>query len=134
VPRLHARLGLIASLVLSFSALGVGTAFADGSEPDGGSLGLVNGVLIFAVAPIGVFLLIALLVMRPGSGSGGARYRPGKEWNNPPTWIGIDAATGATALPALPAGSPAGPAPVPEGPGHAGPGHVGEQGGAGAAW
>lgn len=42
---------------------------------------------LFVGIPVGSFLLIAAIVMRPGS-SGGTRYRPGRGWDAPETWFG----------------------------------------------
>jgi hypothetical protein len=52
-------------------------------------LGLVNGLLIFLVAPVGVFLIVAVLTLRPGSAPKAQRYRPGKDWSAAPSWTGV---------------------------------------------
>jgi hypothetical protein len=66
---------------------------------------VIDGILIFGVAPVGVFLLIALIVMRPGTAPKAQRYRPGRDWNAEPSWSGLrPAGTSASDLPALPAG------------------------------
>lgn len=44
-------------------------------------------LLLFVGAPVGMFLLIAAVVMRPGT-RGGTRYRPGRGWDAPETWFG----------------------------------------------
>jgi hypothetical protein len=50
---------------------------------------VVDGFLVFGVAPVGVFLLVALLVMRPGTSSKAQRYRPGRDWTAAPSWSGL---------------------------------------------
>ena len=50
---------------------------------------IVDGFLVFGVAPVGVYLLIALLVMRPGTSSKAPRYRPGRDWTAAPSWSGL---------------------------------------------
>lgn len=59
-----------------------------GQNGDPRPLGTVNEILIFGVGPIGVFLLLGLLTMRPGRGSPASRYRPGREWPHPAQWFG----------------------------------------------
>ncbi len=54
-----------------------------------GTFTVVDGILIFGVAPVGVFLLVALVVMRPGSAPKAQRYRPGRDWTAAPSWSGL---------------------------------------------
>jgi hypothetical protein len=58
----------------------------DGAEL-GGSLSALMTLLVFVVAPIALFLGIALLVTLP-SIIGGPRYRPGLGWRATPEWYG----------------------------------------------
>lgn len=58
----------------------------DGSQP-GEQLGVLGNLLLYVVAPAGVFLLIALLVTAP-SIARGPRYRPGLSWFAAPVWFG----------------------------------------------
>ncbi len=66
---------------------------------------VVDGFLIFGVAPVGVYLLIALLVMRPGTSSKAQRYRPGRDWTAAPSWSGLHPEASQNA-PALEGGLP----------------------------
>lgn len=85
-----------------------------GEHGDPRPLGPVNEILIFGVGPIGVFLLVALITLRPQRSSGASRYRPGRGWGYGPVWFGTRGAQ-----PVEPA------ADAPASPGH---------GGAGASW
>lgn len=58
----------------------------DGDEP-GRQLNVLENLLLYVVAPVGLFLLIAFLVMVP-SIVGGPRYRPGLSWWAEPVWFG----------------------------------------------
>jgi len=58
----------------------------DGDDP-GQPLSPLATVLFFVVAPVGLFLLIALLVLAP-SIARGPRYRPGLGWQAGPEWYG----------------------------------------------
>lgn len=91
--RLAALGALVGAASLSLLALPA-TAIAAGPPQvnevrPGSSLGIVNGILIFGVIPIGVFGVLALIFLRPGSAPGAQRYRPGRGWNADPTWIGV---------------------------------------------
>lgn len=78
-------------------------ALADDTPGHAAPLGVVNGLLIFLVAPVGVFLLVALLTLRPWASSSSQRYRPGKDWAAEPSWTGVQPA--ARALPEASSGS-----------------------------
>lgn len=67
-------------------------AWADDTPGHAAPLGVVNGLLIFLVAPVGVFLLVALLTLRPWTSSTSQRYRPGKDWSAEPSWTGVQPA------------------------------------------
>lgn len=58
----------------------------DGDDP-GTSLTAFETILIYGVAPIALFALIALLVLAP-SIARGPRYRPGLGWFAAPVWFG----------------------------------------------
>lgn len=79
-------LGLAIPLLLS-----VGTAMADPPVDDGAvsgpSLGTGYDILLFVVAPIGGFLIIAGLALLPSALSR-PRYRPGNPWNHDARWFG----------------------------------------------
>ncbi len=90
LPRRALRAGFVSAVVGS-SMLVASPAFAglnrdDGDDP-GASMSTLKVVLIFGGAPIGLFLLIALLVALPGIVKG-PRYRPGKSWQGTPQWYG----------------------------------------------
>lgn len=48
-------------------------------------MSIVETVLVFAGIPIGVFALMALIVLGPGAARA-PRYRPGGEWDYHPVW------------------------------------------------
>lgn len=102
----------LVSLVSVVSALVVGvlsaSAMAAGGDLPGHArpLGAVSGILIFVVAPVGTFLLVAVLCLRPGAGPKSLRYRPGRGWDAPPAWFGSSQG-GARASAPTPAGLPA---------------------------
>jgi hypothetical protein len=90
-------LGVAVPLLLSASpALAVAT---DDGTYKGPSLGDGYTILLFVVAPIGGFLLIAGLALLPSTLSK-PRYRPGKPWDHDARWFGgpadSEAATAAT--------------------------------------
>jgi hypothetical protein len=90
LPRRALRAGAVAALA-SVPLLTTSTAFAAsvkeyGDDP-GKSLGALYTVLIFVGIPVGLFVVIALLVMLP-SLAGGQRYRPGLGWWAEPVWFG----------------------------------------------
>jgi hypothetical protein len=58
----------------------------DGDNP-GRQLTALENLLLYVVAPLGLFLLIAFLVMAP-SIVRGPRYRPGLSWWAEPVWFG----------------------------------------------
>jgi hypothetical protein len=59
-----------------------------GQRGDPHPLGLVNTLLIFIGGPVGVFLILAFLCLRPQKGTAASRYRPGRSWSNSPEWFG----------------------------------------------
>src|SRR6266508_4316622 len=67
----------------------------DGGEP-GPQLNALQNLLLYIGAPLGLFLLIALLVLVP-SIVRGPRYRPGLSWWAPPVWFGAPAGAGGAA-------------------------------------
>ena len=69
-------------------------AWADDTPGHAAPLGVVNSLLIFLVAPVGVFLLVALLTLRPWASSSSQRYRPGRDWSAEPSWTGVQPVTG----------------------------------------
>lgn len=68
---------------------GAGPAFATAPEQWGPeeSVPALQGLLVFAVFPIGLFVLITLLVYIP-SMARGQSYQPGLAWRSEPTWFG----------------------------------------------
>jgi hypothetical protein len=65
----------------------------DGDDP-GRQLTALENLLLFVVAPLGLFLVIALLVLAP-SIVRGPRYRPGLSWWAEPVWLGGPSGPGA---------------------------------------
>ena len=72
----------LASLLLAASP----ALARDDGEPSGTPLGAIETLLVFVGAPVGLFLLIAVLVLAP-SMSRGPRYRPGVGWWAAPIWF-----------------------------------------------
>lgn len=104
------RTAVLAAPLLLATALPAAASAAVTNDLPGhtGKFSVTDGILIFGVAPVGVFLLIALAVMRPGTSPKGQRYRPGRDWNAEPSWSGLrpaapPGAAGTQAL-AIPAG------------------------------
>ena len=100
-PQGKALLGVPAAVaaVLMLSA-SPAWALDDGEVPGEGTTA-IETLLIYVVAPAGLFLLIALLVLAP-SMSRGPRYRPSVGWWAAPIWFNgpqgaenLDAAIGA---------------------------------------
>jgi hypothetical protein len=88
--RNFARAGAVCAIT-AVSLVAASPAFAtdrpdDGDEP-GEPRSRLATLLIFGVLPVGLFLLIALLVMAP-SIARGPRYRPGLGWQAGPEWYG----------------------------------------------
>lgn len=84
--------GLLALPVLAASpaspAYAAATVLArrdDGDQP-GPGLDVVQTLLLFVGAPVGLFVVIALLVAAP-SMARGPRYRPGLGWWAAPVWF-----------------------------------------------
>lgn len=80
---------------------------ADDLPGHASSFTIVDGILVFAVLPVGLCLLVALVTLRPGSSPRAQRYRPGRGWDAEPSWSGPEPRqqAGATAA-AIPAGEP----------------------------
>jgi hypothetical protein len=67
----------------------------DGDDP-GPQLNVLQSLLLYIGAPLGLFLLISLLVVAP-SIARGPRYRPGLSWWAEPVWFGGPAGSPADA-------------------------------------
>ncbi len=80
---------MISTGQLNTAVTSVWAAAPDVNGGGGTSLGTVNVLLIFVVAPVTVLLLIAAVYLRPGSAPGAQRYRPNRGWSAEPTWIGV---------------------------------------------
>jgi hypothetical protein len=70
---------------------------------------LVQTILVFAVIPLGIYAVVALLTLRDRV-TKAQRYRPGQPWDHPPVWwtanpagVGAERA-GLTGAPKAPAG------------------------------
>jgi hypothetical protein len=66
-----------------------GAAFADPPEQWDTDQGIpaLDGLMVYALIPLGLFLLITLLVYVP-SMSRSETYRPGEAWRGEPEWFG----------------------------------------------
>jgi hypothetical protein len=92
VTRRLARAAVVAfSAVVTLPLLAVAASAAPLDDLPGhaGTFTVVDGILVFGVAPVSVYLLIALIVMRPGTASKAQRYRPGRDWTAAPSWSGL---------------------------------------------
>jgi hypothetical protein len=89
--RIASRIAVIAVGAVLPLVLTAGPALAkinpDDGEVPGPSLGTGNTILLFVVIPLGVFLAIAALALLPSALSR-PRYRPGKQWEHDPLWVG----------------------------------------------
>ena len=47
---------------------------------------VAESILVFAVAPLAIVLLIALLTLGPAARNRRPRYKPGQQWNHEPIW------------------------------------------------
>jgi hypothetical protein len=47
---------------------------------------VAESILVFAVAPLAIVLLIALLTLGPAARNRRPRYKPGQPWNHEPIW------------------------------------------------
>jgi hypothetical protein len=47
---------------------------------------VVETILVFAVAPLAVVVLLALLTLGPAARNRRPRYKPGQPWNHAPIW------------------------------------------------
>jgi hypothetical protein len=79
-------LGVAIPLLLS-AAPAMASVPTDDGTYHGSSLGAGYTILLFVVAPIGGFLLIAGLALLPSALSR-PRYRPGSPWDHEPRWFG----------------------------------------------
>jgi hypothetical protein len=75
---------LVASWVVAAPAL---AAVPDDGDEPGQGLTALETLLLYGVAPVALFTLIALLVLTP-SIARGPRYRPGLGWFAAPVWFG----------------------------------------------
>ena len=100
------RLAVVTAPLVALSLVPAVASAAPAGDAPGRDhpLGVANSLLIFLVAPVGAFLLIALLTLRPGSAPKAQRYRPGRDWSAAPAWSGVKP-EGAAAR-ALSAGTP----------------------------
>jgi hypothetical protein len=93
--RVAARVSTVVALASCAVVASPAFAFADGIDVNQVSpakpLGAVNSILIFAVAPIGILLVIWGFFFRPGSSQGSQRYRPARGWHAEPEWLGVPA-------------------------------------------
>ncbi|MGH3744529.1 MAG: hypothetical protein ACRDTP_06685 [Mycobacteriales bacterium] len=96
-PRRLAVRGAVLAAPLSLSLALPAAAFADDTPGHASPLGVVNSLLIFLVLPVGVFLVVGLLTLRPWAANSSQRYRPGRDWSAEPSWTGVQPAP-----PALP--------------------------------
>lgn len=72
--------------VLLLSGVAAATTSQDDGSDAGDGLSLLESGLYFVVAPVVLFVVIALLVMAP-SMARGPRYRPGVGWWAAPVWF-----------------------------------------------
>lgn len=110
-PRSAVRAGALVALG-SVPLIVASPAFAAhsgqaGSQP-GPGMSVPVAILVFAGIPIGLFVVIAILVMLP-SWAKNRRYRPGLDWWAAPVWFGgpsdtavVEHATDPVALAKLP--------------------------------
>ncbi|ACU35095.1 hypothetical protein KCV87_14865 [Actinosynnema pretiosum subsp. pretiosum] len=63
---------------------------------------IVETVLVFALIPLAIFGVIALLTLRRKT-TRVQRYRPGQEWTHPPVWWSANAGQRATSAGTVPA-------------------------------
>lgn len=68
---------------VSSNQLGYDTGVAPGSE----GLSLLEGLLLYLLAPAAILLVVAALVWLPGM-LRGTGYRPGRGWSAAPLWFG----------------------------------------------
>ncbi|MDT0276514.1 aa3-type cytochrome oxidase subunit CtaJ [Blastococcus goldschmidtiae] len=47
---------------------------------------VVETILVFAVVPLAVVLVLALMTLGPGARNRRPRYKPGQPWNHDPIW------------------------------------------------
>lgn len=91
---MNARTLFRAAVVIAASAAAVLAATSpalaqkrdDGDDP-GQQLTALGNLLLYVVAPLGLFLLISLLVLAPSIAKS-PRYRPGLSWWAEPVWFG----------------------------------------------
>ncbi len=68
---------------VSSQQLGYDTGVAPGSE----GLSLLEGLLLYLLAPAAILFVVAALVWLPGM-LRGTGYRPGRAWSAAPLWFG----------------------------------------------
>lgn len=61
--------------------------FANGVAPAAEGISLVEGLLLYVIAPLSILFVLAALVWLPGIVRG-TRYRPGRGWPASPLWFG----------------------------------------------
>lgn len=69
------------------SVTGVAVADPPAQWPDNPSASMLHILLVFLIAPVGLFLLIWLLVYLP-SMTRGEKYKPGQAWRGEAEWFG----------------------------------------------
>lgn len=109
VRRIGQRAAALALPLLLLAALPTAAVAAPADDLPGrtSTFTIVDGILLFAVLPVGISLLVALVTLRPGSAPRAQRYRPGRGWDAEPSWSGPEPRQQANAEPAaLPVGEP----------------------------
>ncbi len=94
LPARRVRAGLLlAATAAALTACGGDPAtgdqlgFANGVAPPAEGISRLEVFLFYVVAPLGIMVVIAVLVLLPGIVRG-SRYRPGRGWSAPPLWFG----------------------------------------------
>jgi hypothetical protein len=86
--RLAARSTAVAAVALMTTTVAAIPAFAvDDGEVPASKLSVQATLGIFVGIPVGIFAIIAFLVLLP-SIVRGPRYRPGRPWTADPVWFG----------------------------------------------
>jgi hypothetical protein len=55
------------------------------TEERGDGVSVVETILVFALIPLGIYAVVALLTLRERV-TKAQRYRPGQPWDHPPVW------------------------------------------------
>ncbi len=84
-PAFRRGTAVVVGLALFLLPAGPVLAISDGEVPEPG-LGLVETLLLFGGIPLGIFGLIALLIVASGLRHR-PRYRPGRSWDCDPIWF-----------------------------------------------